>query len=498
MTMQRLPTKRVQTVRRCLRVLSASLVALVYANMASRAVAEFMAGADISALEVLEDHGATYRDNGVAGNAIDILHDHGMNWFRLRLFVNPNSATDPFVVNDLNYTIALAQRAKAVGAKLLVDFHYSDTWADPAHQAKPAAWSSLSFANLVQRVHDYTRDAVSTLAQAGVGPDMVQIGNEIANGMLWSSGNVWTGGTNNTGFNNLASLLNAGIAGAKEGAPVGAEPLIMIHHDQGAKWATTSYFFDKLVARNVDFDVIGYSYYPKYYYTPSTGAGGIADLQTNLNNTANAYHKPVVIVETGFPSRGAQYEPDYEFDVSPTGQQQFTGALVTALEHVPNGLGQGLFWWYPEARPASGLSIWQDGRYGLFDQNGNLLPAANVFEQFLPPAIPGDFNSDGAVDAADYVTWRTGLGTTYTPADYETWRVHFGQTPAGSANLAAEAAVPESVGSLLIAMAAMTAAFRCRSDNRPPYLIKAQADLSCTSRSGTTMPSEATFWANLF
>src|SRR5215813_569717 len=159
---------------------------------------EFMAGADISSLKVLEDHGATYTDNGVPGNAIDILRDHGVNWFRLRLFVNPNSASDPFVINDLNYTIALAQRAKSVGAKLLLDLHYSDTWADPGHQTKPAAWSSLSFTDLVQRVHDYTRDAISSMNQAGVLPDMVQVGNEISNGMLWNSGYVWTGGTNNT------------------------------------------------------------------------------------------------------------------------------------------------------------------------------------------------------------------------------------------------------------------------------------------------------------
>lgn len=428
--------------------------ALISLLTTAPAAAEFMAGADISSLKVLEDHGGTYRDNGVAGNAIDILHDHGMNWFRLRLFVNPNSAADPFVANDLNYTIALAQRAKAVGAKLLLDFHYSDTWADPGHQTKPAAWSSLNLTDLVQRVHDYTRDATNAFAQAGVAPDMVQVGNEIANGMLWNSGYVWTKPSDSTGFNNLASLLNAGIAGAKEGAPANAQPLIMIHHDKGASWTTTSYFFDKLVARNVNFDVIGYSYYPKYQYTPSTGAGGMADLQTNLNNTANAYHKPVVIVETGFASRGAQFEPDFEFDVSPTGQQQFTSALVSALQNVPDGLGQGLFWWYPEARPTSGLTIWQDGRYGLFDQNGDLLPAASVFDQFLPPAIPGDFNIDGVVDTADYVFWRNGLGTSYTPADYDTWRAHFGQSNAGGISAPGRSAVPEPAAIVLLIMAA--------------------------------------------
>jgi arabinogalactan endo-1,4-beta-galactosidase len=417
--------------------------------------AEFMAGADISALTVHEQRGAIYRDAGTPGGAIDILRDHGVNWFRLRLFVNPNPASDPFVANDLNYTIALAQRAKASGAKLLLDFHYSDTWADPGKQTKPAAWAALNFNDLVNRVHDYTRDTVAAFGNAGVLPEMVQIGNEIANGMLWQSGYVWTGGSNDTGFNNLAALLNAGISGAKEGAGAGQEPLIMIHHDKGAQWSTTSYYFNKLVARNVDFDVIGYSYYPKWHYTPGTGAGDIGDLQTNLHNTANTFGKPIVIVETGFASRGAQFEPDYEFDVSEAGQQQFLETLVDTVQGVPDGLGQGVFWWYPEARPTSGLNVWEGGRYGLFDQNGNLLPAASVFEQFISSPLSGDFNQNGSVDAADYLVWRKSIGQTgpglaadgnddqrVDHSDYAIWRARFGQT--AGANSALDClAVPE-------------------------------------------------------
>jgi arabinogalactan endo-1,4-beta-galactosidase len=412
-----------------------------------------MAGADISALKVLEDHGAIYRDNGIPGGAIDILRDHGVNWFRLRLFVDPNSS-DPFVSNDLDYTIALAQRAKASGAKLLLDFHYSDTWADPGQQTKPAAWNSLSFDGLVQRVHDYTRDAVAAFKNADVLPEMVQIGNEISNGMLWNSGYVWTGGSHTTGFNNLASLLNAGISGAKEAAGPGQEPLIMIHHDKGAQWSTTSYYFNKLVERNVDFDVIGYSYYPKWHYNPSTGAGDVQDLQTNLNNTAAAYSKPVVLVETGFASRGAQFEPDYEFDVSTSGQQQFLDAVVTAVQNVPNDLGGGLFWWYPEARPTSGLNVWEGGRYGLFDQNGNVLPAAQVFEQFIDDPLEGDFNGDGVVDASDYVVWRKVSGS--APGDYALWRERFGETAAVGSGGVAGTQIPEASATAMLVLAALS------------------------------------------
>jgi arabinogalactan endo-1,4-beta-galactosidase len=428
--------------------------AVLFAAVGGANSAEFMAGADVSALQVLEDQGAVYRDHGVPGGAIDILRDHGVNWFRLRLFVDPNSS-DPFVVNDLDYTIALAQRAKASGAKLLLDFHYSDTWADPGHQTKPAAWNSLSFSGLVQRVHDYTHDAVTAFKNANALPDMVQIGNEISNGMLWNSGYLWTGGTNNAGFNNLTSLLNAGISGAKEAAGPGQEPMIMIHHDKGAQWSTTSYYFDKLVERGVDFDVIGYSYYPKWHYNPSTGAGDIQDLQTNLNNTAAAYGKPVVVVETGFASRGAQFEPNYEFDVSASGQEQFLGAVVDAVENVPNELGAGVFWWYPEARPVSGLNVWEGGRYGLFDQNGNLLPAASVFEQFIVPTLEGDFNDDGVVDASDYVVWRKGIGA--QPGDYDVWRDQFGEAVGSGSSTQFNRQVPEAATllSLIVGMISM-------------------------------------------
>jgi hypothetical protein len=294
---------------------------------------------------------------------------------------------------------------------------------------------------------------------------MVQIGNEIANGFLWEDGRLWRAGVSESEeFDNLAELLTAGINGAKAGAGPGQEPLIMIHHDKGAQWNTTSYYFNRLVARNVDFDVIGYSYYPKWHYSPTTGAGDIDDLRANLNNTASTFGKPIVVVETGFASRGAQFEPDYEFDVSPAGQQEFLETLVDVVQDVPNGLGQGVFWWYPEARPTNGLTVWEGGRYGLFDQNGNLLPAASVFEQFIDPLLTGDYNGDGNVDAADYVVWRKSLGETGSdlPADgnnneeidapdYDAWRTNFGRTVASTSF--APAVVPEPAPAVLLTIA---------------------------------------------
>ncbi len=416
----------------------ASLVATLLAA-ASASASPFFAGADISALPVLEGAGAVYYDGTQSGDAIEILKDHGVNYYRLRLFVSPTGSPDPFVVQDLAYTVALAQRVKAAGGKLLLDFHYSDTWADPGTQSKPAAWDGLSGVALQQRVHDYTRDSIAAFAAADVTPDIVQIGNEVSNGLLWNDGYPWSGGSHDAGFNRLAALLTAGIDGAKTGAPPGQEPLVMIHHDKGAEWSTTSYFFNKLIQRGVDFDLIGYSYYPKFHYDPVTGAGDVADVVTNLHNTATTFNKPVILAEVGFPSRGASFEPDYEFDVSAAGQRAYLQALVDALLTTPNGLGWGAFWWNADARPVAGLPIWEGGRYGLFDQSGRLLPAAEVFAD-LPTVLDGDFNGDGAVNAADYTVWRDSLGQLIAAGtgadgdldgvvdagDNALWRAHYG------------------------------------------------------------------------
>lgn len=443
--------------------------ALVLAAAASGAprgqAAPLMAGADVSSLAELEDRGAIYRDAGQPRDVVDMFTDHGVNWFRLRLFVNP-SGTD-VVVNDLAYTLDMARRVKAAGAKLLLDFHYSDTWADPGQQTKPAAWSGLSFAQLQTRVHDYTRDVMQAFHAESLAPDMVQIGNEISNGLLWNDGYPWSGGSHNAGFDRLATLLTAGINGAKAGSSPGREPLVMLHHDQGANWTTASYYFNKLVARNVDFDVIGYSYYPKWHYDPATQKGSIEDLEENLNNTASAFGKPVVVVETGFASRGAQFEPQYEFPVSVAGQQQFLQAVVDAVEQVPNGRGWGAFWWYPEARPVSGMSVWEGGRYGWFDTNGNLLPVISVFEN--ANSLPGDFNDDGSVDLADLALWRTQFGQTaaglpadgngdgnVNGADLVLWQRQLG-LPGQSGSTAG---IPEPLFGMPVALPAVLAALR--------------------------------------
>jgi len=501
--------------------LGPAVVAWAVALAAEMHASEFMAGADISSLVVHENNGAIYKDYGQTqpGDLIEILSSHGVNWYRLRLFVDPqmqnnwNGGFDAFVVQDLEYTIALAQRVKAAGGKVLLDFHYSDTWADPGHQWKPDAWRSIpTLQGLADQVYSYTKETIEAFNAAGVPPEMVQIGNEIASGLLWNgeyvtpvnnstvggdnTGYPWTGGSNSAGFDRLATLLSAGIRGARDGAP-GQEPEIMIHHDQGSNWGATSYYFDRLIPRlqadGADFDIIGYSYYPIYH------SGGITAVQTNLTNTVAAYGKPVAIVEAGFPFRNpTPQEQNLGFPVTEAGQQAYLQALVDALQGLTRDMGRGVFWWYAEARPTTGLNVWQNGRYGLFDQTGNLNDAVMVFEEFLPP--PGDFNRDGYVDAGDYVRWRNSLGDAneaniswagdgdgVSESDYELWRENYGTPPAGAGGLARRPGpptVPEpaSLVLFLFGVACLGSLRRTGSEKSLPQMMQVAADENAANR----------------
>lgn len=331
----------------------------------------FMAGVDISGLTVLEEDGAIYRDvDGASGDPIELFMKHGVNWFRLRLFVDPNH--EGMVVNDLPYTIDLAKRVKAAGGKLLLDFHYSDTWADPGKQFKPKAWEGLTFSQLTQQVEDYSQKVVDTLQAEGCMPDMIQIGNEITAGMIWPDGRLWVDeNQRDAEFDRLATLIKAGHRGISKAAADGQMPLIMLHNARGDRWDEMEYFFGMLLERDVPFDVIGYSYYPRYH-------GTMKQVRDSLRHSAETFMKPVVIVEIGYAFRGGPHEPQFdqlEYRVTPEGQAAFTHAVIDALRNTPHGLGAGVFWWHGEAIPTANHKAWSGGRLGLFDQEGKVLPA---------------------------------------------------------------------------------------------------------------------------
>ncbi|HUJ66206.1 MAG TPA: glycosyl hydrolase 53 family protein, partial [Acidimicrobiales bacterium] len=195
------------------------------------------AGADVSALARIEQAGGVFRSSGTAGDALHILRAQGMNTFRLRIFVNPNDSD--VVVNDLPYTLGLATRVKATGAKLLLDFHYSDTWADPGHQATPAAWAALGFDSLKAQVERYTAGVIAALKHQGTLPDIVQVGNEIDAGFLWPLGQITGTGDTLTQWTQFTGLLKAGIQGVRDSLGPGDSVKIMLHYSQGGSTGGT-------------------------------------------------------------------------------------------------------------------------------------------------------------------------------------------------------------------------------------------------------------------
>lgn len=357
--------------------------AAVAAAGAARAKHDFLKGGDVSLLAKIEDLGGLYRQNGKPKDALAIFKGHGANCMRLRIFHQPNKKGP--VLNNLDYTLSLARRIKAAGLKLLLNFHYSDTWADPGHQRKPAAWRDLPPERLEAAVFTYSRDVIGSLRKAEALPDIVQIGNEITPGMLWDDGRV--GGRFDTPrqWQQLATLIRAGIRGVKAPLGAGERVRIMIHIDKGGNTNATRWFFDNLTAQGVRFDVIGLSYYPWWH-------GSLDDLRGNLAATAKRYRKEIVVVETGFPWTTQRFDEgsnvlggDPErlkapYPQTPAGQKAFLTELIRIVRRTPDGLGKGVIYWAPEWIAVEGLkSAWEN--IALFDQRGNVLPAMAAFRE---------------------------------------------------------------------------------------------------------------------
>ena len=332
-------------------------------------VPQFLIGGDVSLLTYEEHAGTVYQDSGRTRDALQILKARGWNCLRLRLWVHPTG--QGIYVNDLPYTVALGRRIKRAGFALFLDLHYSDTWADPGHQAKPAAWKDLTFDQLVRQVQTYSHDVIAAMRQGGAMPDIVSVGNEITNGTLWPDGQV----EQPDGWAHLAALLNAGIAGVRDAAAPRASPQVMIHIDNGFDAGRVQWYFGNLMSQKpaVDFDIIGLSYYPD-------GHGTLVDLQQSLAAAAGKYHKPIVIAETSFPFRGTSGagQPVYsQYGLTPAGQARFLKDLVSTVRRTPDGLGRGVIYWEPEWIPVRG----QGGSWSpktLFDDDGNALPGLDA------------------------------------------------------------------------------------------------------------------------
>jgi beta-galactosidase len=244
---------------------------------------EKMIGADISFLPQLEKNGLKFFDKGVQKDPLQILRDHGFNYIRLRIFNNPENK-DGYAPGEgwcnLENTLAMAKRIKGQGMKILLDFHYSDTWADPQKQFKPESWKGLEFDQIEIALRKYTADVIQALVKQGTTPDMVQIGNEINHGMVWPDGHM-------SHPDQLAALIRAGTEGVKSIDP---KIEIMIHVALGGQYDETVLWLDQMMARGCKFDVLGLSFYPKWH-------GTLADLRNNLSKLVQRYPQPICIVE---------------------------------------------------------------------------------------------------------------------------------------------------------------------------------------------------------
>ena len=334
------------------------------ANVSS--ASDFAFGADLSFLKQAEERGQIFKDGTNALPGLKIFKNHGYNWIRLRVFVEPVGGNLP---NDLPYTIALAQGAKKLGYKFLLDFHYANSWADPGKQPTPEAWKNLTHADRVQKVFEYTRDTIAAFREAGVLPDMVQVGNEITVGMLWPDGKL------PEHWDNFADYVRAGVKGVAAGSGTNSPPKIMIHVDTGGNRAKTKWFFDNLNRYQISYDVIGFSFYPWWQ-------GTLEDLRENLAFTANTYGKDVIVVEAAYNWRPARESSGRAgpFAETPAGQREFLDEVTRIVMNTPNGRGKGIFWWEPAVAGRSGLVS-----RSFFDENGNSLPVLSIFDKYTLP-----------------------------------------------------------------------------------------------------------------
>lgn len=404
--------------------LSAALIAGTQtearAERVSSDYSDFIRGADVSMLGDIERLGGKFYDGGVQKDALQIMNQHGANYVRLRLWVNPYDSEGNSYgggSNDFQMTLKLAKRAKAQGMKVLVDFHLSDYWADPGTQSKPKEWSNLSYEQLKSTLYHYMKDTMNDFKAQGIIPDMIQVGNETSSGILWDEGRI--GGTY-TQFHQLAELLNQAITGVRDA--VGDQTKIVLHLDNGGNNSLYRWWFDGVTGcgYDLDFDIIGLTYYPMWH-------GTMEDLQYNLNDISARYDKDVMIVETAYAftladgdGLGSSFSPDDEkiggYPASVQGQMDFMSDLESVILNVPNNRGLGFFYWEPEWIPVEGAywgteagkeyiddngllsNPWDN--LALFDFNGNALESIDIFQRPEQNLIvnPG-FEADGLTNA---------------------------------------------------------------------------------------------------
>jgi len=309
-------------------------------------------GADISWLPQMEASGYKfYNDQGIAEECFKILKDHGINAIRLRTFVNPSD--DKFSGHcSKDETVAMAVRAKKWGMKVMIDFHYSDSWADPSKQIKPKAWEGHDFPALLKDLYDYTFDVMTALKTAGITPEWVQVGNEIPGGMILPEGS-----TDN--WPQLAQLINKGYDAIKAVSP---DSKVILHVDQGNNSGRFRWWFDAAKANGAKYDVIGLSYYPYWLDGKPDYTLSITDLGANMNDLFYRYGKEVMVVEVG--GEDVKVQNTYDMLI----------AIQKKVIEVPESKGLGVFYWEPE-----GVRSWSHYALSAWGDDGKPTKAMDAF-----------------------------------------------------------------------------------------------------------------------
>lgn len=360
---------------------------------------DFIRGADVSSLYMVAQCGGEFTDTDGTKldeedeilNCLKILQKHGVNWIRLRLWVDPSAAKQSGGLNDLQTDLEIAKRAKSIGLKFLLNFHYSDTWCDPGQQAIPESWEEVAPDDLPDTLYTYTDSVLKAFADAGCLPDMVQVGNELNSGLLWPHGQ---------NPDRFAELMKAGIRAVKDNDPTGDSIRTMIHLANGGDNDLYRSVFDSLTQRGVEFDVIGLSYYPFWH-------GSIQSFLDNMDDISARYDKDVVCAETSYGYTlesysipggmttanifGAQQAGDGGFPATVEGQQQAVSQVFRAVAMVQNSRGLGVFYWEPAWIPtpetgsgwAAGNSTDSWANQAVFSYEGQALPSIDLFQTGL-------------------------------------------------------------------------------------------------------------------
>ncbi|KAL5606487.1 hypothetical protein BROUX41_002894 [Berkeleyomyces rouxiae] len=326
-------------------------------------------GVDWTSVPVDEKNGIKFKSASGANTAIEkVFVDNGVNIARQRLWVNPKDGN-----YNLDFNIKLAKRAKKAGMKVFLDFHYSDTWADPAHQTIPSGWPT-AIDDLAWTLYNYTYEVSNVFYDNGITPEIISIGNEITGGMLFPTGSM------ESNPYNLARLLHS-ASSAVRASKLGAAPKIAIHLDNGWKWETQKWWYDTVLKQgpltSSDFDIIGVSYYP-FYNAEAT----LANLKTSLTNLASTYKKGLIVAETNWPTSCPSPKFPFPADassipISVDGQTQWMKKVAAIVAGVSKGLG--IFYWEPSWVNNAGLGSSCEWNC-MFSYDGKPMNSLSVFK----------------------------------------------------------------------------------------------------------------------